>query len=170
MISVLKIIKKNCVSRQTSGDLGRVQEVLVDTKKPFLVGLAIKKGVLDSNYCWADFDMINNIGDKQIVIDEQKMLKKNTNRMKYIYDNNLLVLGNWAITKKKVKLGRVVDFDMEEETGWIASFEVTSGLVGNKKRIIESSSFVEVLSGGVVFDVDDKQRVKDEVVELELAV
>ncbi|MBU0648018.1 hypothetical protein KJ855_02460 [Patescibacteria group bacterium] len=165
----MALLKSDCYAKKKT--IGRIVEVIVSVNKPRVIGIVVRKGIVGGKLYFVSVENIVKMEGKILYTKNYHEISQAENNVEKIYRSGLLVMGRVAYDKQKNRLGRIVDFDFDEDSGWINRFSVDKGLAWwRQSKILPGRYFVEIRKNGVYFDVPDGLEVLKESAELELAV
>lgn len=171
---IREFIGADCMIAKQEVSVGKVIEVVVDPNRPKIVALIVGRNRKKSN--WKIIKIVSVIDgwnglvwirsrESVISFDRARLIAN-------IFEQGYLVLGRWALNKNLDKIGKIRDFDFDLLTGMINNFHVEKG-VGwwKQKRIIGARLFIEIISKGVVFDLDNTADLRlQKIQEVELVI
>lgn len=169
-----EFIGADCMVSKQEVLVGKVMEVIVDPSRPKVVALLVGRDKkVDSWKVLKIVDVVDGWNGLVWIKSRDRLLSfPRAKIIANIFRSGYLVIGRRALNKNLVKIGKVVDFDFDLLSGEIKNFHIENG-VGwwKEKRIIGSQLFIEIISRGVVFDLDNISAMRlRKVQEVELVV
>ncbi len=132
MVKASDLLGRSVVSREGGRELGRVKDLVVDDSGHRVLGLVVAEGMLRGAKV-ADWRAVQAVGPDSVVLDSARSVVSAADapEMKSVLDRKTRIRGLKLHTTAGKEIGRIDDFQIDEATGEVIGYELSSGLFSN---------------------------------------
>jgi uncharacterized protein YrrD len=166
LIEAQKIIGLPIASLAEQAKIGEIKVVFVDLETAIVLGFGVRQGYFSKRKVVSLLDVKEWDPNGMVINSEEDLvLPEEIIRIQQIISNNDYLIGKIAETESGKKLGQVINFLIETETGAVTKFYLED-LLGNA-RIFPKEKVVRI-DKTIVF-TDDEGEVKSGAIETQIA-
>jgi len=143
------LLGRKVLVRQGGEEVGSVKDLVVDRMGRRVLGFVISEGLLKGTRV-ARWAALQAIGPDSVILGNPADVVKTADapEIKDILDEDLSIRGLRLQTTEGKDLGKVEDFDFDEETGEVRGFELSGGMFagtfGGGRSFLPSPATVEL--------------------------
>ncbi|HIE51694.1 MAG TPA: hypothetical protein EYP85_08020 [Armatimonadetes bacterium] len=122
---------------RTGENIAKVQDVILNAQERRVLALVVERGGLFKTARAILFERVEGIGDNAVTVETANVIVELPQHpdLERLYKRGIHLQGNRLVTKSGNRLGKIVDFGLETETGEIVLLYLTSGLLKGQTSV-----------------------------------
>jgi uncharacterized protein YrrD len=129
MVKASDLLGRPVVSREGGRQLGRVKDLVVDDSGTKVLGIIVAEGLLRGAKV-AQWQAVQAVGPDSVVLDSARSVVAagDVPQIKSVLERKTRIRGLKLHTTAGKEIGRIEDFQIEETSGAVLGYELSSGL------------------------------------------
>jgi uncharacterized protein YrrD len=129
MVKAADLLGRAVVSREGGRELGKVKDLVVDHSGKRVLGVVVSEGLLRGTKV-ALWPSVLAVGPHSVVLDSARSVvdADDAPEIKSVLEKGTHIRGLKLQTTEGKELGKIEDFQLDEESGTILGYELSSGL------------------------------------------
>lgn len=129
MVKASDLLGRAVVSREGGRELGRVKDLVVDDSGTRVLAIVVREGLLRGARV-AQWQSVRAVGPDSVILDSARSVVSANDlpQIKSVLERKTRIRGLKLQTTAGKEIGRIEDFHVEESSGAVLGYELSSGL------------------------------------------